>query len=145
MNLPLPLVPRRWERFGILVVAYGLLWITMEGALWSVLVMGGLTAIWLIMAIFARWGNGRQLTRWWGIFFFAASGLVAAGLWVILALIFMAFKTGLHAHGPEFTAAEISWLWQQLGRWLLLGGLSGLGLGFIWAGIPRSSSATTNN
>jgi hypothetical protein len=46
----------------------------------------------------------------------------------------MAVKTGLHAHGPEFTPAEINWVLQQTPIWTAAGLLAGLGLGQIVKG-----------
>ena len=55
------------------------------------------------------------------------SGVMAVGL----TLIFMALKTGLHAHGPEFTPREINWLIQQLPLWSIIGLLLGIGTSLI--------------
>ena len=43
----------------------------------------------------------------------------------------MAIKTGLHAHGPEFSGSELDWVLQQIPMWALVGLLGGLGLGFL--------------
>ena len=41
------------------------------------------------------------------------------------------FKTGVHAHGPEFSPAEIGWLMQQAVLWSLVGTIAGAGLGLL--------------
>jgi NhaP-type Na+/H+ or K+/H+ antiporter len=51
----------------------------------------------------------------------------------LLTLVFMAIKTGLHAHGPEFTLQEIQWVSQQTPLWAAVGLLIGLGLGMLTA------------
>jgi hypothetical protein len=49
----------------------------------------------------------------------------------LLGLALMAIKTGLHGHGPEFTAAEIEWLVGQIPVWTAAGVPAGLGLGML--------------
>jgi hypothetical protein len=54
-------------------------------------------------------------------------GLVAGPM----MLIFMSLKTGLHAHGPEFTAAQITWVLRQIPLWSLAGLSAGIGFGLL--------------
>jgi len=123
---------------AVLTVLYGLVWIPLEGALWSVLMMGGLATLWLLTAAYDRWGAGRTFSTVGIISLVTLTTAAAALFWVLLSLAFMAVKTGLHAHGPEFSPAEISWLWSRLPGWTGIGGLAGLGFGLIAAGIsPR--------
>jgi hypothetical protein len=49
----------------------------------------------------------------------------------LMTLLLMVLKTGLHGHGPEFSPAEINWVWGQIPLWGLVGLLGGLGLGMI--------------
>ena len=72
---------------------------------------------------------GLLLTAVFGLVLGAGSGLAT--------LIFMAVKTGLHTHGPEFSQAEIEWVLGNLTLWTAVGLLVGLGLGLIWAGLER--------
>jgi hypothetical protein len=58
-------------------------------------------------------------------------GLALGAGTVLTTLFLMAVKTGLHAHGPEFSAADINNVWQQLALWSLVGLLGGLGLGLL--------------
>lgn len=110
---------------------YALIWISREGDLRRVVVMGVATTAVLLAHGWQRYGHavlaGRQVmkTAVVGVLFGAGSGL--------LTLILMAVKTGLHAHGPEFTVAEISWVVGQLPLWATVGLLAGLGLGLLWA------------
>ena len=52
-------------------------------------------------------------------------------LTALLTLFFMALKTGLHAHGPEFTPSEINWVIARIPLWTAVGLLSGAGLGLV--------------
>jgi NhaP-type Na+/H+ or K+/H+ antiporter len=49
----------------------------------------------------------------------------------LLILFLMALKTGLHAHGPEFSAIEVSWVLQQIPLWAAAGLAGGLGVGLL--------------
>lgn len=110
---------------------YSLIWITLEGSMTYVLLMGISTT--LLSAAYAvqRYFGGKQfsIARWLILATAVGTyiGLGCAGL----SLFFMGIKTGLHAHGPEFTASEILFLIDRLPFWSLLGALTGLGLGLI--------------
>lgn len=113
---------------------YTAVWISLEGALGQVIVMGTATAVLLLGHGWQRWLGGRRVGRGLGVLVTAVSGgLLGAGS-VLLTFVFMAVKTGLHAHGPEFTQAEIAWVWHVLPLWTAVWLLIGLGLGLIWAG-----------
>jgi hypothetical protein len=113
---------------------YALVWLALEGTLPRDIALAA--AGWgLGMAAFIvrRWG-GRELTGGRGVTLAAAAGLVY-GLGVgLLTLALMAFKTGLHGHGPEYSAAEIAWVLRQWPLWGAAGALAGLGLGLLVAG-----------
>ncbi len=118
---------------GIWVV-YTAVWIPLEGALVQVVIMGTVTAILLLGHGWQRWLGGKVLGRGMGVGITAVSGAIIGGGSAVLSLIFMAVKTGLHAHGPEFSQAEIEWVWHLLPLWTAVGFLVGLGGGLIWAG-----------
>lgn len=115
----------------ILLGVYTAVWITLEGALWQVVLMGvGSTAVSLGYG-WQKWLGGRVVKgwKWW-------AGTAVTGLLLglgsgLLTLVFMAIKTGLHAHGPEFTPAEINWVLQQTPIWTTAGLLAGLGWGLL--------------
>jgi hypothetical protein len=73
-----------------------------------------------------------------GVLVTAVSGLALGAGSGLLSLLFMAVKTGLHAHGPEFSQAEIAWVWNGMLLWTTVGLLVGLGLGLIWAGMVET-------
>jgi hypothetical protein len=119
--------------FGVWIV-YSAVWITLEGALVQVIVMGTATAVLLLGHGWQRWLGGKSVGRGVGMLVTAVSGgLLGAGS-ALLTFVFMAVKTGLHAHGPEFTQAEIEWVWNVLPLWTAVWLLVGLGVGLIWAG-----------
>lgn len=114
-----------------LIGMFSLAWIALEGAVWQVVTMGvGWTAV-AILYLLQKIIGGRVLTgwRWWGGT--AVTGLLFGLGSGILTLAFMAVKTGLHAHGPEFSPIQINWLLNQLPIWSAAGLLFGLGLGLL--------------
>ena len=115
----------------ILLSMYTAVWITLEGALWRVIVMGvGVTAVSLGYG-WQKWLGGQVVDgwKWWSVT--AVTGLLFGLGSSLLTLIFMIVKTGLHAHGPEFTPAEINWVLQQTPIWTIAGLLGGWGLGLL--------------
>ena len=129
MQIPveIPGLRRATLLFGFLL----LLWIAPEGDLRRVTVMGVLlTAVLLAHLLqFFIGGRGLSVGGWLGIT--AVFGLLFGLGSALLTLFLMAVKTGLHAHGPEFTPTEIHWVWAQLPLWSLTGTLTGLGLGML--------------
>ena len=112
-------------------ILYALIWIPLEGNLVRVVVMGvGTTAV-ALAHLAQRFLGGKTLTRTQWLGATAVLGLLLGLGSSLLTLLFMAVKTGLHAHGPEFTLQQITWVWQQLPLWSLAGLISGLGLGMI--------------
>ena len=117
----------------VMIAVYAALWISLEGALGRVMVMGvGVTAVSLLHLLQKQFGGQILSLRKWlglaaifGLLFGLGSGL--------LTLTFMAVKTGLHSHGPEFTLGDIQWVSQQLPLWAMVGVLIGLGLGMLTA------------
>ena len=118
-------------------VVYTAVWISREGALWQVVTMGSATALLLVGFGWQRRLAGKMVGPGVGLLLTAVSGLILGAGSGLLSLVFMAIKTGLHAHGPEFSQAEIDWVFAQLPLWTAVGLLAGLGLGLIWAGIGK--------
>lgn len=115
----------------ILLAIYSLVWITLEGNLARVILLA--TGVTLVTGGYLVQGllGGRQLsTGRWLIIAAAGGALMGPGV-VVLSLVFMAVKTGLHAHGPEFSPAEISWIIQQIPLWMAVGVLAGLGFALL--------------
>lgn len=110
---------------------YALVWLSLEGNV----VADGLLAGWGL-ALLALWAAARR----WGGRSVSAGQVAALGAAVGLAwgvalgpavLLLMAVKTGLHAHGPEYSAAQIAAVVGQWPLWIGAGTLAGAGLGLL--------------
>ncbi len=127
-------IPRKIPGLKLVLVflaIYTAVWITLEGALWRVIVMGvSVTAVSLGYG-WQKWLGGRLVNgwMWWGGT--AVTGLLFGLGSGLLSLVFMVVKTGLHAHGPEFTPTEINWVLQQTPIWTMAGLFAGLGWGLL--------------
>lgn len=121
------------KRITVVWAVYGVAWISLEGLLWRVVVMGVSTTTVVLLHLLQRTIAARPLAlrAWLGTT--AVFGLLWGSGSVVFTLLAMAFKTGLHAHGPEFTVAEISWVVAQLPLWSLVGLLGGLAIGLLTA------------
>ena len=110
---------------------YAAVWISLEGSLQGVILMAVSVAALTLAHGARRVLGGRSLRRpaWLGAFGLGglALGIGAAGL----TLLFMAVKTGLHGHGPEFSPTEINWVISQAPLWAAAGLTGGLGLGLL--------------
>jgi hypothetical protein len=134
-------IPERVPGLKWLMVAwggYGAVWIALEGVLWqTVLLAVGATAV-TLLSLTQKYLSGRKLSLGWWLGGTAVAGLTFGLLSGLLTLFFMALKTGLHAHGPEFTPEEIAWVVGQLWLWTAVGSLVGLGLGSLTWGMKRN-------
>lgn len=112
-------------------ILYAFLWMSLEGRLWRVVVLSVLTtAVALAHLVQKRWG-GQTLSRGQWVGTTAVGGLLLGTGSSLLTLLLMAIKTGLHAHGPEFSPHEINWIIQQIPLWATSGLLAGIGMGLI--------------
>ncbi|MBE2219985.1 MAG: hypothetical protein IAF02_00505 [Anaerolineae bacterium] len=110
---------------------YGFFWISLEGTLVGVTVMGVSTTAVVFAYLVPHLLGDRLFSAkgWLGIT--AVLGIIFGLNSGILTLFFMVVKTGLHAHGPEFTPPEVAWILQQTLWWTVVGLLAGLGLGMV--------------
>jgi hypothetical protein len=115
----------------LLLGAYGALWISLEGNLLRAVLMGTSVAVISTAHLFQKHAGGQKITlgRW--LLMMAAMGLLVGLSSALLTLVFMAVKTGLHAHGPEFTMEETGWVALQIPLWSLAGVTAGLGMGLV--------------
>lgn len=115
-----------WPIVATFLIIMG--WMPYEGLLWLV------TSVGILLALLWGWVAFRQTS------FFASLGPIGrpavfgailglAAPLIILGL--MVLKTGVHAHGPEYSPAEIGWITQQMTIWPFVGGLAGFGLGIV--------------
>jgi len=127
-------MPDRLPGFKWLVVFWAIsavLWSQLEGDLQRVSFFGFLTTLTGLAYLFRRSMNGRVFSVIGGLSIMALWGLAMGAGTVLMSLFLMAIKTGLHAHGPEFSPAEITAVWQLLPLWSLVGVLAGLGAGLL--------------
>jgi CDP-diglyceride synthetase len=118
---------------ALLTGLYAGIWISLEGALWSVILLGAAVATILLGYAFQKRLGGRQLSWRRVSLILAVSGLFLGLGSGALALMFMGIKTGLHAHGPEFTPEELAWMLRQIPVWGGSGLIGGLGVGLVLA------------
>ena len=123
---------------GLLLGVYAAVWMALEGSVPRDLLLAALLLALLAAALVTRFLGGRRLSTGQAVMFCAAVGLVYGAGLALLTLFLMALKTGLHAHGPEYSAAEITWVWQQLPLWAGAGVLAGAGLASLAVGLARS-------
>lgn len=125
------------KAFTVLLAIYAAIWISLEGHLWQVVALAvGVTIIALGHSV-QRYLGGRRLSLRGWLALAAALGLAAGVGSGALTLFFMALKTGLHAHGPEFAPAEINWVTSRMAGWAAGGLFAGLGLGLLLTGLGR--------
>jgi hypothetical protein len=122
------------RRFKLAVVIVGLftvVWMVSEGDLLCDVVLAASLLLVGLMAIARRWPWIRALSPGKTVALGAVGGLGYGMGLVLLSLFLMAVKTGLHAHGPEYTVYELVWVWNQLPLWAVAGSLVGLGIGLL--------------
>lgn len=120
-----------------MLVAAGAIWIASEGNLTLDLVLSAAVMLVLLAHLVERSAGGRRLAplRW--LLLLAALGVVAGVGIAVLALLLMVVKTGLHAHGPEYTAAELAWVVESIPLWAVAGLLAGVGLALVTLAVTR--------
>lgn len=117
--------------FFILMALYTAVWMGLEGDVGRVLLMGGGWTAALLLHFIQTYAGGRLVRRWVFVLETAVFGTLFALSTVALTLVFMVLKTGIHAHGAEFSPQEINVLIQKLPIALLAGLLAGAGLGLM--------------
>lgn len=118
----------------VILAGYFALWISLEGDLAQTVILAVGSCVLAAAHLSQRWGRGRVLPHWFWLTGMTLTGLFVGFSAVFATLALMAVKTGLHAHGPEFTPTEITWVWGQLPLWTGVGGLLGLGLASLGLG-----------
>lgn len=119
-----------------LLFLYAVAWIALEGSLGRVLLLA-VSGTLVALGYGVQGMGGRRFSRSGWVLFAGFLGLALAAGSTVGVLLLMALKTGLHAHGPEFSAAEIGWVLTQFGWWAVGGILAGLGLGLIGLAVRR--------
>ncbi|WP_374689054.1 hypothetical protein [Promineifilum sp.] len=134
---------RAWRLAVALTGLYAAVWLALEGApIRDLLLAAALLALALWRVLSRRLLERVNGGAWRGarrVGLSAAAGLAFGAGLPLLTLFLMALKTGLHAHGPEYSAAQIAWVWGQLPLWAGAGLLAGVGVGLVGAGLRRSA------
>lgn len=138
MKLPPRVAGLTW--LTAVAALYLFVWIAWEGVVWQTILAATLTtAVWLLHMA-QKYGAGRLFGLGSWLLLTAVAGLVAGLTIPLLTLFLMALKTGLHAHGPEFTAAEIEWVLSHIPLWTAVGLLAGLGGGLLSWGLGQPTA-----
>jgi hypothetical protein len=121
----------------LVLVAGSVVWIALEGNFARDLASGAALTVLLLAHLAERTLGGIVLSpiRWFLVL--ALLGLATGLGSALLTLGLMILKTGLHAHGPEFTAREVAWLVGNLPAWAGGGLLAGAGLALITLALLR--------
>lgn len=135
--MTVPINPPGLRLLAVALGVYGFIWLALEGALVRDLPLAlGLSLAIALVAVTRLFGGRRlKLAQWLALS--AVAGLAAGLLTALLLWLLMAVKTGLHSHGPEYTAAQIVWVGQQAPYWAAAGLLGGLGIGLLLAAVRR--------
>jgi hypothetical protein len=115
----------------VLTAVYGLVWMGLEGNLGRVVLLGAAVSVVVTGHLMQRFLGGRLFSRVGWLAITAGGGLLAGLGSGVLTFFFMALKTGLHGHGPEFQAAEIEFVLSMIPLWGLAGLVAGLGFGLL--------------
>jgi hypothetical protein len=126
---------------AILLIGYAAIWMVIEGNPASVWLLAILVMLYLSASLLLRFVAGRALSLVAWLALCAGAGLVFGVGSALLTLFFMALKSGIHAHGPEFTPEQIAQVVSQTPVWAVGGLLVGLGVGLLLAGLGRSGKS----
>jgi len=137
MQLPDRIPALSW--ITIICGVYLVAWSTLESGLWATVLAAVLTVSALFGYLFNKTLSGRMLSTGVWLLITAVFGALLGLGSALLTLILMAIKSGLHAHGPEFSALELNWVFQQMPLWTIAGLLGGLGLGLILKAVPTKT------
>jgi hypothetical protein len=122
----------------LLLIAATIIWIAFEGYLPRVLLLSVAGTLLVMIQVIHRILGGTVLSPVGWLLGFTLSGLVAGAGIPLLTLLLMVVKTGLHAHGPEFSAAEFVWVASNIPVWTGGGLLAGAGLALITLALHRT-------
>jgi hypothetical protein len=138
MIFPEKLPGLKW--LTVLTAVYGVVWMGFEGDLGRVILLGTAVSVVGVGHLLGRWSGGRPFRRLGLLVVGALAGLAAGVGSGALTVVFMAVKTGLHGHGPEFRPSEIEGVLRMVPLWGLVGVLAGLGLGLLVFGLRKGTS-----
>lgn len=111
--------------------AYLVVWAALEGGLAATVIAAVLSSLLFLGRLANRVVAGRDLTAGAWLLVTAVFGALLGLGSAVLTLVLMGIKTGIHAHGPEFSVIELNWVLEQITLWTLAGLLAGFGLGLL--------------
>jgi hypothetical protein len=114
-----------------LVALCAVIWVSLEGGLAATVGLAAGLALLATGHLSQRAFGGRSVRPGPWLAAAATAGLLLGVTVGGLTLALMALKTGLHAHGPEFTRAEFAWVLGRTPLWALAGLFAGLGVGLL--------------
>jgi hypothetical protein len=123
----------RMKLLAAIAAVYGIVWIAMEGELYRAIIMAILSTALVGGLLIQRFLGGRTVSARGWILASAGIGAFFGVSVALMTLLFMAVKTGLHGHGPEFAQDQLEWVIKQIPLWGIAGSLGGLGLGLVTA------------
>ena len=117
----------------VMTAVYGVAWIGLEGNLGRVILLGTAVSLTSVGHLMERFLGGRIFSMAGWLVAMGGGGLLAGLGSGLLTFFFMALKTGLHGHGPEFRAAEIEGVLRMIPLWGTAGLVAGVGVGvLVW-------------
>ena len=126
--------PEKFPGLKLLKIVMGVLaavWMVLESGLWLTIGLGvGGTAV-ILLHLLQKKRAQTMLSRPKWIALSSSLGLLLGLASPLVILLLMVLKTGLHAHGPEFSPAQINWVIRQIPLWTISGLLAGAGLGLL--------------
>ena len=128
-------IPDRLPGMKGITILWGIfmaVWAVLEGGLWLTIFAAIFSLILFLAYLLQRVLVGRTFATTTWLLLAAFLGILTGLGSGLLTLVLIAIKTGLHAHGPEFSTAELNWVLQQIPLWSLVGLLTGLGLGLLF-------------
>lgn len=141
-------IPSRIPGYRILLSLFGVyaaIWIALEGHLVQVVALGLFAAFMIMLALIQRFWGGKALTirRW--LFLCMLSGLWLGVGSLLLTLLFMTLKSGLHSHGWEYSLTETEWVFRQFPLWSVGGLFLGFGVGLVIVGAGGNKTDQSPN
>ena len=117
-----------------------MVWMPFEGIFWYVTSVGILLTglwVWVLHQRYKEFVLSRFISPSAAVVYWALTGGMAGLIAPAAILGLMVLKTGVHAHGAEYTPLEILWVANQFWRWLIFGGILGLGIGLIQSAMTK--------
>lgn len=129
MQMPDYIPGSKW--LFVLWIVSAVVWSALEGDPLRARLLGLLTTLVALAYLFQRTMAGRRVSSGLGLLIMGLLGIALGAGSVLMTLFLMVVKTGLHAHGPEFTPAEVTAVWEQLSLWSVVGLAVGIGVGLL--------------